>query len=150
MRVSIFRFAGIFIVLLLAMVLTASGEEGATTVTVDLDEEIKDVIDEEIEKIEEEREKEREGKEYHDDVVKIGESLVIKEDEVVKGDAVCIGGSMRIAGTVRGDAVCIGGTMRLDSTAVIKGDAVQFLACQRTVKVYFALVVNVVNCYNVG
>jgi hypothetical protein len=124
MHVSTYRFAGFLLALALAMALPVSGADEGTVIAVDLDEEIKEMIDEEIEEIEEESKEEGGKKKYHEDVVKVGESLVIKENEVVKGDVVCIGGTMRIAGKVEGDAVCIGGTMKLDSTAVIEGDAV--------------------------
>ena len=76
-----------------------------------------------------------------EDLVKMGESILVKENEIIdgdvvsiggsitmkgtaKGDVVCIGGALRISGTVKGDVVCIGGALILDSTAVIKGDAV--------------------------
>ena len=76
-----------------------------------------------------------------EDLVKMGESILVKENEIIdgdvvsiggsitmkgtaKGDVVCIGGALRISGTVKGDAVCIGGALILDSTAVVKGDVV--------------------------
>jgi cytoskeletal protein CcmA (bactofilin family) len=67
------------------------------------------------------------GEVHSEDVVKIGENIVIKEDDVVNGDVVCIGGNVTIAGTVNGDAVAIAGTMTLDSTAVVNGDAVAIM-----------------------
>ncbi|TET45616.1 polymer-forming cytoskeletal protein [candidate division TA06 bacterium] len=76
-----------------------------------------------------------------EDLVRMGESILVKENEIIdgdvvsiggsitmkgmaKGDVVCIGGTLRISGTVEGDAVCIGGALILDSTAVVKGDVV--------------------------
>jgi hypothetical protein len=59
-----------------------------------------------------------------DDRVQVGDDIEILEGEVVRGDAVAIGGSVTIAGTVRGDAVAVGGNLVLDSAAVVGGDAV--------------------------
>jgi hypothetical protein len=67
---------------------------------------------------------ETEKKVIREDIVRIGEDIDVDEDERVTGDIVCIGGNLRIAGTVEGDAVCVGGTITLDSTAVVNGDAV--------------------------
>lgn len=79
-----------------------------------------------------------------EDLVRMGEDILVKENEIVEGDIVSIGGSitmkgtakgdvvsiggvLRISGTVKGDAVCIGNGLILDSTAVVKGDAVSVL-----------------------
>lgn len=72
----------------------------------------------------EQNETDSEEKVCSEDIVKIGESVEVKENEVVRGDVVCIGGDVTVAGIVEGDAVCIGGTLTLDSTAVVEGDAV--------------------------
>ncbi|MFH1278169.1 MAG: hypothetical protein ABIK65_07305 [Candidatus Eisenbacteria bacterium] len=77
------------------------------------------------------------------DLVRMGESMVIEADQLVKGDAVVIGGNMDVYGQVNGDAVVIGGTLdvygqvsgdavviggtlHLYPTAVVQGDAVSF------------------------
>lgn len=59
-----------------------------------------------------------------DDIVRMGESLVIDVDREVDGDAVVISGNMDIHGKVRGDAVVVGGTLHLFPTAFVRGDAV--------------------------
>ncbi len=58
------------------------------------------------------------------DLVRVGDSIEIAEGEVVQGDAVAVGGSVTVAGTVMGDVVGIGGDVRLESTAVVHGEAV--------------------------
>jgi len=58
------------------------------------------------------------------DVVRFGESIVIREDQTVEGSVVAIGGDIRIDGTVDEDVVALGGTIRLGRTAVVEGDAV--------------------------
>lgn len=98
----------------LALVVGFASAEQAEGIDVDISVEIE----------EEEKEADTQKRIYHDDIVKIGEGIVVKENEVVEGDVVCIGGTITIAGTVEGDAVCIGGTLKLDSTAVVEGDAV--------------------------
>jgi len=124
MRVHLYRLAGVFLALVLATIVSLALAEEEAVRSVEAEEELEELIEEEIMKAEEAVSEETEKKIYYDDIVKVGERLTVDEDEVVKGDVVCIGGSMRIAGTVRGDVVCVGGTMRLDSTAVVKGDAV--------------------------
>jgi hypothetical protein len=59
-----------------------------------------------------------------DDVVAMGHDVVVKADEVVHGDAVSIGGSVRVDGRVEGDAVSIGGGIALGPDAEVAGDAV--------------------------
>jgi hypothetical protein len=59
-----------------------------------------------------------------DDVVAMGHDVVVKADEVVRGDAVSIGGSVRVDGRVEGDAVSIGGGIVLGPDAQVAGDAV--------------------------
>lgn len=59
-----------------------------------------------------------------DDVVAMGHDVVVKADEVVRGDAVSIGGSVRVDGRVEGDAVSIGGGIQLGPEAEVVGDAV--------------------------
>lgn len=57
-----------------------------------------------------------------DDVVKMGQSLHIEAGQTV-GDAVVIGGSLTISGTVEGEATAVGGSVTLKPTAVVEGDA---------------------------
>jgi len=54
----------------------------------------------------------------------MGHDVVVKADEVVHGDAVSIGGSVRVDGRVEGDAVSIGGGIQLGPDAAVGGDAV--------------------------
>ena len=73
------------------------------------------------------------------DRVQVGRSIVVEENEQVGdvvcigcsihmmgtcGDAVAIGGSITIEGTVKGDAVAVGGGIHLGENASISGDVV--------------------------
>ena len=58
------------------------------------------------------------------DIVRIGSSYAVDQDEVVNGDIVIIGGALTVEGKINGDAAVIGGSMYLASTSVIAGDAV--------------------------
>lgn len=58
-----------------------------------------------------------------EDIVRIGSSFAVDEDETIEGDVVIIGGGLTVEGTIEGDAAVIGGSMYLASTAVILGDA---------------------------
>jgi hypothetical protein len=58
------------------------------------------------------------------DQVRIGSSINVSEGEVVDGDVVAVGGSVRIDGQVRGDAVAIGGTMTLGPRADVANNVV--------------------------
>ena len=58
------------------------------------------------------------------DRVRFGGSVNVEEGEVVMGDAVAIGGSVRIDGQVTGNAVSIGGSLTLGPHADVAGDAV--------------------------
>jgi hypothetical protein len=58
------------------------------------------------------------------DIVRIGGSVVVESDELVRGDVVVIGGSADIDGEVAGDAVVVGGSMRLGPNAFVRGDSV--------------------------
>lgn len=58
------------------------------------------------------------------DLVRVGDSIEVEEDEVIDGDAVAVGGSARVAGTVNGDVVAIGGSIHLESTAHVRGEVV--------------------------
>jgi hypothetical protein len=124
MRIPLYRLAGLFFTALLVVTVSVGVAEEVDVESAVEKEELEELIEPETEEAQEATGEEAEEKVYFEDVVKVGESLVVEENEVVKGDVVCIGGTLRIAGTVRGDAVCVGGTMRLDSTAVIRGDAV--------------------------
>jgi hypothetical protein len=61
---------------------------------------------------------------YREGLTGIGESLVVEENEVIRGDVVSIGGDVEISGTVEGDVVSVGGALLLRHTAVVKGDAI--------------------------
>jgi hypothetical protein len=58
-----------------------------------------------------------------DDRVIVGGPVVVDTDEVVY-DAVAIGGSLTVRGTVRGDAVALGGPVTIESGAVVDGEVV--------------------------
>jgi hypothetical protein len=62
----------------------------------------------------------------------MGRDVVVKAGEVVQGDAVSIGGSVRNDGTIEGDAVSIGGGIQLGPNAEVQGDAVS--VCGRGVE----------------
>jgi hypothetical protein len=64
------------------------------------------------------------GGDRDQDRVRFGGSVVVNEGETLTGDAVAIGGSVRIDGTVTGDAVAIGGGLELGPHADVRGDAV--------------------------
>jgi len=57
-----------------------------------------------------------------DNKVQFGKSMHIEANEVV-GDAVVIGGSLRIDGRVRGDAVAVGGSVTIEQSGIVNGDA---------------------------
>jgi hypothetical protein len=56
--------------------------------------------------------------------VRIGGSVTVDEDELVTGDVVAIGGSVRIDGEVRGEVVAVGGSVHLGPRAVVARDIV--------------------------
>ena len=58
------------------------------------------------------------------DRVRFGGSVTVNEGEVIDGDAVAIGGSVRVDGEVRGNAVGIGGGVDLGPHADVAGDVV--------------------------
>jgi hypothetical protein len=58
------------------------------------------------------------------DQVRFGGSVTVNQGEVVEGDVVAIGGSVRVDGQVSGNAVAIGGSMTLGPKADVQGDAV--------------------------
>jgi hypothetical protein len=64
------------------------------------------------------------GEDRDQDRVRFGRSVTVNEGETVTGDAVAIGGSVRVDGTVTGDAVAIGGGLELGPHADVLGDAV--------------------------
>jgi len=57
-------------------------------------------------------------------IVRVGADIVVEADEIIKGDVVAIGGSVRVAGIVSGDVTAIGGDVFLESTAQIDGEVV--------------------------
>jgi hypothetical protein len=54
--------------------------------------------------------------------VRFGGNVDVERDEVLSGDAVAIGGSVRVDGEVTGDVVAVGGTVTLGPAAVVGGD----------------------------
>lgn len=58
------------------------------------------------------------------DRVQFGSSIHVREDEVVDGDVVAIGGSVTVDGEVRGDVVAVGGGLTLGPKAVVANNVV--------------------------
>jgi hypothetical protein len=58
------------------------------------------------------------------DRVRFGGSVNVGEGETIYGDAVAIGGSVRVDGTVTDNAVAVGGNLVLGPKADVRGDAV--------------------------
>jgi len=56
-------------------------------------------------------------------IVKIGNDLVVRSDEVVNGDAIVLGGNLRVEGEVLGDVVVLAGNLELARGAHIGGQA---------------------------
>ena len=57
-----------------------------------------------------------------DDVLRIGSSVTIDNDERVRGDVAVIGGSLRVDGEVTGNIVVIGGAARFGPEAEVRGE----------------------------
>ena len=57
-----------------------------------------------------------------EDIVRIGGSVTVDNDEYVRGDVVVIGGSARIDGEVDGEVVVVGGSARFGPQADVHGD----------------------------
>ena len=57
-----------------------------------------------------------------DDVLRIGSSVTIDNDERVRGDVAVIGGSLRVDGEVTGNIVVIGGAARFGPQAEVRGE----------------------------
>jgi hypothetical protein len=60
----------------------------------------------------------------HGSGVSIGQDRVIEVSEVVVDDVVIVGANLTVNGKVHGDAVCIGGNMKVGPQAEISGDMV--------------------------
>jgi len=58
------------------------------------------------------------------DRVRFGGNVSVEEGEMVNGNVVAIGGSVKVNGEVDGDAVSIGGGVELGPHAIVTGDAV--------------------------
>jgi hypothetical protein len=56
------------------------------------------------------------------DRVRIGGSVQVNADEVINGDVVAVGGSVRVDGEVHGDVVSVGGSVHLGPEAIVTGD----------------------------
>ncbi|MBN1164090.1 MAG: polymer-forming cytoskeletal protein [Candidatus Krumholzibacteriota bacterium] len=61
------------------------------------------------------------------DVVRFGQDIHIKKNEMVQGDVVAVMGDVFIEGKVRGNVVSVLGDVDLDSTAIVNGDVVSVL-----------------------
>jgi hypothetical protein len=57
-----------------------------------------------------------------EDIVRIGGSVTVDNDEYVRGDVVVIGGSANINGEVNGEVVVVGGSARFGPQADVRGD----------------------------
>lgn len=57
-------------------------------------------------------------------IVRVGENVRIEPGQVVEGDVVAVGGSIRVLGHVKGDAVAVGGGVELSGDGAVDGDAV--------------------------
>lgn len=62
--------------------------------------------------------------EHEGDRSALGGNLHVLSNEIVEGDAVAVGGSVKVDGQVEGDAVAVGGTVELSPGALVEGDAV--------------------------
>lgn len=62
--------------------------------------------------------------ESSDDRVRVGASVHVREDEVVRGDVVAVLGSVSVDGRVTGDVVSVGGSVELGPEAVVEGEVV--------------------------
>jgi hypothetical protein len=56
-------------------------------------------------------------------LVKIGSDLVVRSDEIVNGDAIILGGNLRVEGEVLGDVVVLGGNLEIARSARVGGQA---------------------------
>ena len=56
----------------------------------------------------------------HGDRVRIGGDITVAHDEVIDGDVVSVGGSVRVDGDVQGDVVSVGGYVTLGPDSVIE------------------------------
>jgi hypothetical protein len=54
------------------------------------------------------------------DRVRIGGGVTVEEGEVIDGDVVAVGGSVRVDGEVQGDVVAVGGSVTLGPRAVVE------------------------------
>jgi hypothetical protein len=70
------------------------------------------------------RDRDREDLEATGERVKVGDSVTVQEDELVRGDVVSIGGDVIVKGVVDGDVVAVGGDVVLHDGAEVRGDAV--------------------------
>jgi hypothetical protein len=59
-----------------------------------------------------------------DDVVQVGEDIVIERDQQVRGHVLALGGDVTIRGIVDDDVVAMGGDVFIEDGAQVRGDAV--------------------------
>ncbi|MFN8179112.1 MAG: hypothetical protein U0167_14375 [bacterium] len=69
-------------------------------------------------------EKDKDGRTPTGERVKVGDSVIVNEDEHILGDVVSIGGDVVVKGAVDGDVVSVGGNVDVHDGASVKGDAV--------------------------
>jgi hypothetical protein len=61
------------------------------------------------------------------DLVKVGDKIHVKDDELIQGDVVSVMGGIKVDGKVRGDVVCVIGNIELGPSSVVNGDVVCIL-----------------------
>lgn len=57
-------------------------------------------------------------------IIKFGEPVTVKKDDLVDGDLISFGGEVTVIGTVSGDVAIIGADLHLEPSGVIKGDII--------------------------
>lgn len=70
------------------------------------------------------RDRDRDELESSGERVKVGDSVLVSENEIVEGDVVSIGGQVVVKGIVEGDVVAVGGDVILHDGSEVHGDAV--------------------------
>jgi hypothetical protein len=58
------------------------------------------------------------------DLVRAGQDLFIREDEIVRGDVILLGGDLRVDGEIRSSAVVVGGRIDLGPRSRVDGEVV--------------------------
>ena len=63
----------------------------------------------------------------HGSIVRFMSNVHVREEQVVNGDVVAVGGSITVNGQVRGSTVAVGGNVTVGESASVTGDAVSVL-----------------------